>query len=187
VKVRLLKSLIGATTLAAALPLAAVAAPITGQLDITGLVLQSSQFTATGSADFDNNIGLSNQATGDFDALVNTVFEIGADTQFTFTDPIDFTSPGVVYASGQITFTATSFTDFDNDGAVRGFDAIGTISATGFDDTPGVFSFSTQGVGTVQVSFSSTTLPTPVAEPGSIALLAISLLGLGLVRRRRGS
>jgi hypothetical protein len=182
-----MKSLIGAITLALALPLAAVAAPITGQLDITGLVLQSSQFTATGSADFSQNIGTSNQATGDFDALVTEVLEGGVITQFTFTDPIDFTSPGVIYTSGDITFTATSFSDFDNTGDVRGFNAIGTISATGFDDTPGVFSFSTQGVGTVQVSFSSTTLPTPVAEPGSIALLAISLLGLGLVRRRRGS
>lgn len=180
-----LKSLIGAAVVATTLPFAAAAAPITGQLDLTGNVDQSSVFTSTGSVDFiDGGAAASGAATGDFAALVNTIFEAGADTAFLFTDPLDLSLAGVIYTGGGITFTASSFFGFDNDGDIRGFNALGEITAPGFDPTPGTFSFSTQGVGEFQVSFSATTVPTPVPLPATVFLLLAGLGALGIVSRR---
>jgi len=60
--------------------------------------------------------------------------------------------------------------------------ATGTLSATGFDTTPGVFRFSTQGGGNM-VTFSATT--TAVPEPATWALMLLGFGSIGFVMRRR--
>jgi len=59
--------------------------------------------------------------------------------------------------------------------------ATGTLSATGFDSTPGLFRFSTQGGN--QVTFSATT--TAVPEPATWALMLLGFGGIGMAMRRR--
>lgn len=63
----------------------------------------------------------------------------------------------------------------------------GTMSGTGFDDTPGIFTFTGQtGAGaTFSASFSSAGSPTSVSEPGMLGLVGLGLVGLGAAMQRR--
>jgi hypothetical protein len=62
----------------------------------------------------------------------------------------------------------------------------GTLTGTGFDDTPAEWFFSTQGVAVDgKYSWSSTT--TAIPEIGSTALFSAALLGACLLRRRNQS
>lgn len=60
----------------------------------------------------------------------------------------------------------------------------GVLSITGFDDTRGVWRFSGQQAG-IPPTFSFSSSNEPVAEPGTLALLGLGLLGVGLARRRK--
>jgi hypothetical protein len=177
---------VGATVAAmAVLPLAAQASTIAGDLNISGNVA-SATFTPTGSVNFTADPGISTLATGDFDALVVTIFEATFPpnpTTFTLND-IDFTAPpGVIYFNADISFTATSYFGFDNvPDPSAGFGAFGTINVTGFDPTPGVFGLSVQN-DLANVSFSSTTSAVPL--PGALPLFASGLGALGFVGWRK--
>ncbi len=80
-------------------------------------------------------------------------------------------------ASSTIAFQSRSFL------AVKG---TGTFTGTGFDDTPGTWIFTTQGVAAdSKFSWSSSSVAVAVADGGTtLALLGGSLLGLYGLRRR---
>lgn len=59
----------------------------------------------------------------------------------------------------------------------------GIATLTGYDPTPGLFSFTTQSGVLNNVTFSSTM--TAVPEPATLGLFGIGMLGLGLARRAR--
>jgi hypothetical protein len=60
----------------------------------------------------------------------------------------------------------------------------GTLSLTGFDDTSGHWTFSTQSTGgTVEFTWSSSTVAVP--EPATLALIGAGLASAGLLRRRK--
>ena len=171
------KILLTAVFLTAA-PIAAVAATISGQIDIVGSVnLPNSTFDATGNADLSSTGGVV-IATGDFAAHA---------TPFTSTvtlNDIDFTSPGAIWSVGGFTFTASSFADFQ-DVSTKAFSATGIVSGNGFDDTSGFLTFTAQANGSaVDVSFSSTTT-TVVPVPAAGLLLLTALGGVAATRRRR--
>lgn len=183
-----LRGLLGAVALLA-LPVTANAAMIDGQLDVSGLLdRDNSEFASTGQIDFTSTGGLL-QATGDFASIVTPGV-----TPFTFTD-IDFSAPGVIYSGGGVTFTASSFRDFDNAFPGRSFVANGFLSASGFDDTPGVFALSTQSTGQAReeatVSFSSTTdtvaAPAPIPVPAAGLLLLGGLGAFAVARTRKAA
>jgi len=154
-------------------PVAAQAATVSGQIDISGTVnLATSDFSATGNVDL-NDPGVVLQATKDFSSV--PVFS----TVSLF--DIDFTAPGAIWSVGGFTFTATSFTNIVN-GLFQGFTAIGTISGNGFDDTNGVLDFSTQGSQAI-VSFSTTTTAVPVPAAGLMRLTGLG--GIVALRRRK--
>ena len=59
----------------------------------------------------------------------------------------------------------------------------GIIMATGFDNTPGAWTFTGQQ-GNIFFTFSSITIAQGVAEPSTLLLLGIGFLGLGIMRKR---
>lgn len=77
---------------------------------------------------------------------------------------------------------ATATVDFQQAGVLL-ISGKGTLTGTGFDDTPAEWFFSTQGVAVDgKYSWSSTT--TAIPEIGSTALFSAALLGACLLRRR---
>ena len=165
-----------AAAFAVAAPVAALAATISGQIDISGTVnLDTSDFSATGNADL-NNPGTVLIATGDFGSFTAP----GAAAAL---NDIDFTAPGAIWAVGGFTFTATAFSDFQ-DTTTKAFKANGVIAGNGFEKTLGVLTFTSQENGdVVTVSFSSTTTPVPIPAAG--LMLATALGGMAFARRRR--
>lgn len=157
-------------------PMAANAATVYGQLDVSGTVnLGGSTFSPTGNVDFVGS-GIALIATNDFASYVNA-----GDTA-TVID-IDFSTPGVIWSVGGFTFTATSFSGYSNTSPFA-FTAVGQITGNGFSATDGILTFSAQGNGSfVNVSFSSTTATVPVPAAGLLLLTAVG--GLGVARRRK--
>lgn len=169
-----IKTLGLAAVVTVAMPVSAFAAMISGQIDITGNVhLPTSNFNSSGNADLEPT-GVVTIATGDFSGIsfgtLADVFDI------------DFTSPDKIWSVGGFTFTALSFSDFQ-DTTTKAFKAIGTISGNSFDDSLGTLTFTSQtNDPAVKVSFSSTTT---VPVPAAGVLLVGGLGALAVARRRK--
>lgn len=174
-----LRTITLAAVIAVSAPVAALAAQITGQIEITGSInVPASDFSATGQVVMDPSqafFGAISTATGSFTGLAGsyaTLFDI------------DFTAPSTIWTAGAFSFAATSFGNF-SDTLTKSFKAYGTISAAGFTDTLGLLTFTSQlnNPNQVTASFSSTTTPVPVPAAGF--LLVGGLAGLAALRRRK--
>ena len=174
------------TALMAAVALAAspaLAVPITGELSINGAdSFTSTQINFIGSGNVQGTSGsfaelancglcvtMINTLTPATSGTLYTVSDGGLTASLSINPPTTFTQGGTV-----------SLPDLTASGT-------GSISLSGFDDTPGVWELTTQGPTGASVTFSATTVGTPppsVPEPPAYALICAALLGLVAVRKR---
>ena len=167
-------------------PLSAIAAPIIGAIGFGGL------FTPSGGTgdDLSDATGIDigftqvTAATGDFAPA------LGQNAAYSHIDFIPATTPVTplwTVNAGPMSYSfdlASLSLDFLDDDEIN-LSGAGTIHATGFDDTPGSWTFSGQQ-GSIFFTFSGITTAgsTPVSEPITLALLISGLFGIGLSRRR---
>ena len=177
------------TALLLALPISATAMPITGAIGFGGL------FTPTGGAglDLSDATGLDvgfavvTAASEDYapalgnSATFNAVVFNPSNTPIT---PLWTVNAGAITYSFDLLDLSLDCQDADQ----INLTGSGMVSATGFDDTPGQWTFSGQQ-GNIFYTFSSITQSSaaePVPAPGTLILLVAGLAGVGFSRRRTG-
>lgn len=166
-----------------------LAGPITGEISYVGGVVaeDGSGNTATlGEATFLDffDLGYVVSGLGDFSPLSGTMVNLH---DFSINP---FNSPSTVWTGGSFEFSLTSITipiQTDSPFSQLFLSGNGLFTGTGYDDTSGFWTLSAQTAsgGTI-VAFSATSVVAPsVPEPGALILIAMGLLGLGLIRRRK--
>ena len=168
----------------------AYAAPIVGELEYNGQFYPESGTDGTGGTatlgaatylDFISPSGNST-GTGDLSVLTGT----GMLNLYGFAiNP--FINPTLVWeqvGAGDLSFTLTSLSIVTQTNNLLVLEGTGIFSGTGYDDTLGFWSLTSQDAGSPSspLTFSASTA---VPEPGVLSLLGITLLGLGLTRRNK--
>jgi hypothetical protein len=188
--VNILSTTVAATAVGLASVSAAHSASISGQLGLTGsgparnasvLVFDptpcSSASCWKGLDFFNGPINANTQSTsGSFVGLAGDPFP-SSFFNVTMNDT-SFSTPGELFsiASRAVVYSWSSVALTYLDGS-WGATFTGTMNGTGFDDTPYMVQFSSQGAG---LTWSAETVP----APGVLALLGIGLVGMGVARRK---
>jgi hypothetical protein len=161
----------------------AMAIPITGSIDFTGAEiltpLSTSLVNATGLK------FLSGEVHG---VHTGTFAPIAIDTAVTFNNLIFKPAPTLVNPFWTLTFLGTTYS-FDlqtiavdlQSATHLDLSGTGILHATGYDDTPGVWFYSTQGNGS---TFSAQNTAAPVPEPATLLLLGAGFFGLAIFSKR---
>lgn len=190
-----LNPLIRTVVASAALALSAglQAAPITGGISFGGggSPEGSTDFFDSTGVNFVNPWGVTGRS-GDyapiplFTPTTFTDFDWGAGSG-AVTVPLAQTIWTLMSGGLTYTLTAGAVTNILRGDAINdsiSVNGTGTLTITGFDATPGTFNFTGGFAGaTPNLSFSSTAVPVP--EPGTLALVSLALIGLGVAGARR--
>ena len=176
-------SLIAGSLLAGSL--VANAIPISGSIGIGALgsfasidkTANTVSFTPASPA---NNAQV-NQVFGDF-AAAGLLGTVATYKDFTYS-PLTVVNPLWITLGGAASFDLTAVTIINEAGTGLVLNGTGTVYLTGYDATPGTWSFSADATGAV-FNFSST-VTTGVPDGGmTLMLLGSALTGLALIRRK---
>jgi hypothetical protein len=179
----------GATLVASAISAITFAAPIAGRIDIGAFGTFVEVDFAANSVNFttDGSNAVVAAATGNYSAFAPPVVTLASYKDFQYDgDGL----PQTIWEINATTFfrlaSITSVIESANGLVLTG---LGTAFLTGFDSTPGLWSFSAdRNLGETVFSFSSTTQVPPPSVPDSgstVALLGSALVAMGLISRRR--
>jgi hypothetical protein len=130
-------------------------------------------------------------ATGDFSSLVGGgIQQTGIIESFQFASFVP-TLGAPLWSAGAFSFEMTSLTServtLDGNTNIHVY-GLGLMSAVGYENTPGVWNFTGQGVADANFSWSASAgaAPAPVPEPATMLLFGTGLIGLaGISARRR--
>jgi hypothetical protein len=156
---------------------------------IGGSITFSGDFQPTGGANLGDATGIDflgddfdvDGITGDFASAGIVVGDIGTINDFQFNPLVGPVSP--LWAIDIFSFDLSAINiDFQSAGALL-LSGSGTVMAAGFDDTAGTWSLTANSAGSI-FNFSS---GTTVAEPASLALIGLGLVGLVVGRRKRAA
>lgn len=175
---------IGAIALIA--PLSVMAAPITGGIGFGGLFTPIGGTDQSDATGIDISFSVVTAASGDFlpaqgqNATYNHIDFSPANTPIASLWSVDAGAITYSFDLSSLTLDFVTATQINLSGA-------GTILATGYDDTPGLWTFTGQR-GSVLFTFSGITIAddntNEVSEPITLALLMSGLLGLSLSLRK---
>ena len=168
-----------------------VFAPFTANADfIDGDITFTGDFVPTGGAginlgdatgiDFIGDDFDVDGATGDFAAAGITNGDTGFMQDFSF-NPLPSTVDPLWSIAG-FSFSLTNISIVFQNNAFLILSGSGIVSRAGFEDTNGSWSLTANQADTL---FNFSAGSTAVPEPGTLALLGIGLLGMGLTRRRK--
>jgi len=155
---------------------------------ITGVIAFSGTATDDGSSLTFNNVivGIAG-ATGTFAAEGVAFPDPVAFTDFNYT-PGSFAPVTPLWAVGGFTFDLATVTIEAQTPGFLSLSGTGTLMNAGYDDTAYEWTYSSNPLGNTSFEFfSAASSPTPVPEPGSLALLGLGLVGFAVTgyKRRR--
>ena len=173
----------GALMLSLALAAPAMAIPISGELDVAGRFGTNTGNLGTAST-LTFSIAYATGSTGVYTPIANgTLIDYHS---FTFNPSLAApVNPlwTVTVGGNTFSFVMNSVDVVQQSSSLLSLVGSGTLYATGYDPTPGIWEFAGWQTESGRLKFTADSADVP--EPGTLALLGLGLLGIGFARRGR--